>query len=1068
MEAIIDVENLLLEIFGVDELRAFLSRLPTSDRFNHTLPIGPVSKAEYFHAVVTALERHGLLGHAFFDLLREHRPARGAVIEELRTRVIRVSIDESRLPPMGHAARNTTHNLPPRMYRTLLGREPEVSILRDAFSSDMSNLSPRAIVVTGLGGIGKSALAYEYATLSMELYQVILWVNCSDVTLPELREKLGGLCGVLGLPTHPHLEGRLDALFRYLERAERSLLILDDLTETGFWQIVPPTYQLDVLITSRRRDLICPATELHLGRLSEDNALALLVGDLALSESDRRDAKCIVAELEGHPLAIDMSRGILRSGAIRIPHLLERLRQVDVLDVVKQPGRTPPYHSSLTALMDVSLSLLNDADRVDRLARRLLWVLGWFHSDPVPFDLLARAAMGLPGITFWAVVRDTLRVPGSRGAASERSEAGLYQGRLALGRLSDLCLISVSGEGYAQAHSIVRAYSRLKSGHRGRHAVLSTLEEFVRELPNDPVQLVRNIEPIQGHISTIIDQLSGEEGSRQKESEVWLALRLAQFERANGRAERALTICEKASENARSDMLAALDLESAEALASLGRFDDALEMVQRAKSRDAGVRSSTGTAHAAICAGRMGRIILSQALSDLGQSGGGPGSGENGSVFRLAKEHLEEALQAQSGNLPPEHPEALSVRIQLARALLETGDTDNALPMVNMALEDQIRALGATHPDVADGRIVLGLCRVVSGQVQLGLADLDAAVRIAESSFGNLHPATAEASFAYASGLAATNENEKAQENFTRAYDIQLAVFGPAHPTTRRTQRFLQATSPGAEVLTALADSNPIQMLAIPAGSFLMGSARTEYGRHDGEGPQHRVFLHEFALSATPITQAQYFDVMEVNPSNSHNPEAPVICISWYDACEFCNRLSLREGRTPTYEISGRSVAWNAAADGFRLPTEAEWEYACRAGSSTRFSNGDEDDRLDAIAWYRNNSRGELPAVAKREANRWGLYDMHGTVWEWVWDRYDRFTDLAMTNPAGPAEGEGRGPLGGRRTIRGGSYLDEARWARSASRLNWLPWFVWQRLGFRVALSASLLRLVTVPRYVQK
>lgn len=235
-------------------------------------------------------------------------------------------------------------------------------------------------------------------------------------------------------------------------------------------------------------------------------------------------------------------------------------------------------------------------------------------------------------------------------------------------------------------------------------------------------------------------------------------------------------------------------------------------------------------------------------------------------------------------------------------------------------------------------------------------------------------------------------------------------------------------------------------MVAIPAGSFMMGSPPSERERF-GDEPQHLVAIsRSFYLSSTEVTQAQYESVMGVNPGGHKGAERPVEQVTWFDAVIFCNKLSEREGLQAAYRISGSDVQWNRAAAGYRLPTEAEWEYACRAGTTTAYNTGSGLADLKRAAWFDANSDGNPHPVGGRAPNAWGLYDMHGNVLEWCWD-WNGVPDVAsQVDPEGAAKGTNR-------VYRGGSCYNSARGCRSAFHGSFVPSATFNGLGFRVARS---------------
>jgi formylglycine-generating enzyme required for sulfatase activity len=237
------------------------------------------------------------------------------------------------------------------------------------------------------------------------------------------------------------------------------------------------------------------------------------------------------------------------------------------------------------------------------------------------------------------------------------------------------------------------------------------------------------------------------------------------------------------------------------------------------------------------------------------------------------------------------------------------------------------------------------------------------------------------------------------------------------------------------------------EMRRLPPGKFQMGSPETEPGRFSSE-KQHEVEIKTpFAISVTEVTQGQYAAVMGKNPSEFQGDAArPVENVTWLDAVKYCNRLSEREGLSPCYQIEGDQVKWpeGLKCRGYRLPTEAEWEYAARADGTTAYSGSAE---VDEVAWYDANSEKAPHPVGSKRGNAWGLHDFSGNVWEWVWDRYSSdYEKLPPVDPTGPESGSFW-------LSRGGSWVFDARHARVAYRSRDDPGYRFGYQGFRLSRS---------------
>ncbi len=213
-----------------------------------------------------------------------------------------------------------------------------------------------------------------------------------------------------------------------------------------------------------------------------------------------------------------------------------------------------------------------------------------------------------------------------------------------------------------------------------------------------------------------------------------------------------------------------------------------------------------------------------------------------------------------------------------------------------------------------------------------------------------------------------------------------------------------------------------LDLVRVPGGTVELADRRTR--------TRWRVDVAPFLLGRVPVTQRQYRDVVGESPSMATGHELPVETVSWFDAVRFCNALSRREGRAPVYAVDGETVAVDDHGDGYRLPREAEWEHACRAGTT-----GPRYAPLDEIAWYADNSGDRVRPVGGKAPNAWGLHDMLGNGWEWCLERYDPEV------------------YGEYRVLRGGGWSDREWSCRAGVRRRSHPTFAIEDVGFRVARS---------------
>jgi formylglycine-generating enzyme required for sulfatase activity len=247
--------------------------------------------------------------------------------------------------------------------------------------------------------------------------------------------------------------------------------------------------------------------------------------------------------------------------------------------------------------------------------------------------------------------------------------------------------------------------------------------------------------------------------------------------------------------------------------------------------------------------------------------------------------------------------------------------------------------------------------------------------------------------------------------------DPKTFIADPQSPT--------QAWQRSSSFVPDLTNSIGVRFVLVPSGAFKMSV---------GLGSCEVTISRPFFMGMFQVTQSQYESVAGVNPSYKKGPSNPVEQISWEDAKNFCQKLSL----LPSERAAGRV---------YRLPTEAEWEYSCRAGSTTSYCFGDDPANLAEYAWYYSNSQSSHHPVGQRKPNAWGLFDMHGNVAEWCSDWYGPQTTQSIADPVGPSQGL-------ERVYRGGSFLGAAKNCQSTNRLGHNPYTRYNYIGFRLAMNA--------------
>ena len=276
----------------------------------------------------------------------------------------------------------------------------------------------------------------------------------------------------------------------------------------------------------------------------------------------------------------------------------------------------------------------------------------------------------------------------------------------------------------------------------------------------------------------------------------------------------------------------------------------------------------------------------------------------------------------------------------------------------------------------------------------------------------------------------------------------------------RNMQNEISGKNSGTSVngMTGNTTNIPANMVRVEGGTFQMGSSNGE----SDERPVHAVTVRSFSMGKYPVTQKEWFEIMGTTVRQQRDmadrtwslygegDNYPMYYVSWLEAVEYCNKRSQREGLTPAYSGSGNNITCNWNANGYRLPTEAEWEYAAKGGNrDSMVYEYSGSNSAGAVAWYTDNSGGSTHPVGTKAPNSLGLYDMSGNVWEWCWDWYaNSYPSGAQTDPVGASSGSDR-------VVRGGSWFHSAQYVRSASRFYFTPSDRFFRLGFRLARNAQ-------------
>ncbi|MGL1893959.1 MAG: formylglycine-generating enzyme family protein [Spirochaetaceae bacterium] len=239
--------------------------------------------------------------------------------------------------------------------------------------------------------------------------------------------------------------------------------------------------------------------------------------------------------------------------------------------------------------------------------------------------------------------------------------------------------------------------------------------------------------------------------------------------------------------------------------------------------------------------------------------------------------------------------------------------------------------------------------------------------------------------------------------------------------------------------------STGIEMVKVKAGSFNMGS-------NEGDSDEKPVFkvtiINDYFIGKYEVTQKEWNIIMEKNPSSFLGDDLPVDSVSWFDAIDFCNKLSLKEGLSPAYFVSGSDIQIITDSNGYRLPTEAQWEFVARGGNTELDYKYSGSNKAGDIGWYGSNSGNRSHIVGTKQPNDLGIYDLSGNVWEWCWDLYGSYNNEAQIDPIGSSTGLFR-------VLRGGGWSSYAASLRSCDRINSGADSNIRIIGFRIVLPVK-------------
>jgi len=634
------------------------------------------------------------------------------------------------------------HNLPFAPNPDFVGREKELADLHRLLAPGTPvALTQPTRSITGLGGVGKTQLALQYAHLHLDDYAQVLWVDASGEDIASAMAELALELG-LALPDDMHAADKAKAVRRKLEDGAVRLLVLDNVDGSkSYSPYLPRSGQTRVLITTRRTDLR-GVKPMRLDVLPMKQAIELLIGEYDFDEAELQAAEALCVELGRLTLALAVASRMLRPGLLGPSSLLARLQEDGPVELMEGGPEDAVFrkHSSLMRLFDQSVAHLDLSKSAGALALAMLEVGGWFAAAPIPVDILAQAAKRYVD-----------------GEPARRPADGVVQ-------LVDFGLATMDEKAQVVFHRLVQAYAKHRGKvDAGRNAVATALSDFCRETAPEAVSLQRLVS-IHPHLEEILNSLATD----GELTDTWIPLRFAQSLRNMGDYQRSLQVCEQVlngqlpSEQLRGVLVVAggACMGMGEFRAALAYFEQCREILERAEQPM--LEEQAHFFH-----------IVGEAQQALG---------ENQAALASFRRGLQ-LLAAIEGDIPSFRKAVLLQDI--GRQLLVMGEFHQAVPILEKAVQVKSQLADPTHPSTGSALTALGQAYEQVGEYELALAALRPALEIAEQNQGTHHPETAVVLSSLAGVENLLGNDEVALVKITQAIEIMNNFpGGDTHPKT--------------------------------------------------------------------------------------------------------------------------------------------------------------------------------------------------------------------------------------------------------------------------------------------